>query len=404
MAQVIGSRTTAQTATTEARAVRRVDAEISLVEPSEAPLITLFNKMNKREATDNYKFEWIEDDFTARWASNSAAAVSNTTASTLVTVVDASLFVPGDLFAVPRLVTSSTPPEICRVTAVDYTNNVLTVIRDVGGNGVDTIPASGALTLIGCAYEEGAVPPSAKTTAPTTIVGYTQIFKTTVDISGTNAAMKLYGGAERERLHAKKLKEHKIMLNRALLFGKASTSDTAGPSGKPIRTTDGILARISSNKTDASGTLNQKTFEAFSRQSFRYGKNTKILLCSPVIKSAINEWGKSYLQVRPQETVWGVNVQRVTTAHGEWIVTNDWMLENGVAGKNGFGGLAISLDMEQFKYRFLSGNGQNRDTHINMDAIKDGRDAHVDEIFTEAGFQIKQEKYHALLFNVTDYV
>lgn len=403
MAAVVGMRSTSQ-AITEDRLIRRVDSDISMLEPNEAPLVTLFNKMNKRESTDNPRFEWYEDDYNARWTQNGSTTVANNSASTTITASDGTLFSIGDIVVVPKLISSSAKPELVRVTAIS--TNTLTVVRDVGSNGIDTIAANAALSIIGNAFEEGGSIPVAKTVAPVKKTGYTQIFRTTVNYSKTNVATNQYGtsGSDRKREHRKKLKEHKILLNRALLFGKASESLTGGPTSQPIRTTDGINSVITTNITDAGGLLTKKTFEAFSRSAFRYGKEAKLLLASPILKSAINEWAKAFLQVKPAETKFGVQIQQVQTAHGTWMLVNDWMLEDGVSGQNGFGSIGLSLDLTQFKYRFLSGNGENRDTHITMDKIQDGRDAYVDEILTEAGYQIMQEKYHAKLMNISDYV
>jgi hypothetical protein len=310
--------------------------------------------------------------------------------------------VPGDLFIVPLAINSSAAPEICRVTAV--AGNVLTVVRDVGTVGAQTIAANAALSLLGNAYEEGGTIPTAKTTAPVNKITYTEIFRDVINLSNTNIAAQQYGTSnERQRLHQKKLKEHKVKLNRSFLFGQASENLTGGPQGYPIRTTAGLNSVIATNIVDATGTLTQKTFESFSRLAFRYGKNEKLLLCAPIIKSAINEWGKGYLMVKPGEKKFGVAVQQVQTAHGTWLVANDWMLENGISGQNGFGGLAFSIDVDMLELKYLSNNGVNRDTHIRENVIVDGRDAMVDEVLTEMGLVVMQEKYHAKLFDVSDY-
>lgn len=404
MAQIIGNRTTYQTIQTEARNIRRVDDEIYLLEPNEGPLLTMLNKLKKRSATDAVKFEWIEDDYVARWAVVGTTTIANSTSSTTVTVTDGTLFIPGDLFVVPKAVTSATTQEMCRVTAVS--SNTLTVVRDVGSAGVDTINASGAIRIIGSAYEENSSTLKMKSTSPSTKSAYVQIFKTIIDFSNTAMAQAAYGApqGERKREHAKKLKEHKINMNGQLLFGVTSESLTGGPNSNPIRTAAGIMSVISSNKTDAGGTLTRKTFESFARQAFRYGGKTKVLLASPTLCSAINSWANRYLRVTPNDTDFGLSISTVTTAHGEWMLVRDWMLENGVSGANGYGGIGLSLDLDYIKYRFLSANGINRDTHIKEDVVQDGRDGKVDEILTEGGFQIMQEKYHAMLYDITDYV
>lgn len=403
MAQIIGQRNT-NTVVSDERIVRQVADQIALLEPNQAPLLTMLMRLRKRKGIKSPRYEWFEDDYCARWASNSAAAVANTTTSTTVTVTDGTLFTAGDIFVVPKVESSASAPELCRVTVV--TGNVLTVVRDVGGAGVDTIPADGALRIIGSAFEEGGTIPSAKTTAPSKKTTYLQIFRTTCEFTKTAIATEVYGapGGDRAREHKKKLIEHKQGMNSALLFGRASESLTGGPNSKPIRTTAGLASVIASNLTNASGTLTRKTFESFSRQAFRYGSPTKMLLCAPIIKSAINEWARDFLLVKPTDTKYGVQIQQVETAHGVWLLVNDWMLENGVAGKYGYGNMGLSVDLDWVEYLYLDNNGMNRDTHLTEDAVKDGADRIIDEILTEGGFAVRNEKYHSRLYNVTDYM
>ncbi len=400
MANVIGERTTSQSVTEE-RIVRQVHDEIGLLEPNTAPLLTFMMRLKKRVPAKSPRWEWFEDDYVARWGANGTDTINANASSTTITVADGTLFVPGDLFVVPRLVDVSTAIEVIRVTAV--VGNVLTVVRNIGTAGLDTIAANAPLRLAGNAYEEGGALPTAKTTAPAKKTTYLQIFRTTCDFSKTAIATQVYGApsGDRAREHKKKLAEHKIQMNSALLFGRASEALTGGPTSKPIRTTMGLISAITTNITDASGTLTRKGFEAFSRQAFRYGSNSKMLLAAPLIKSAINEWARDFLLVKPGETKYGVKVQQVETAHGTWLLVNDWMLES--SGSYGFGSMAISVDVDQIRYLYLNNNGQNRDTAIHEDKVQDGSDKVVDEILTEGGYAIMQEKYHARLNNVTDF-
>lgn len=405
MAQVIGQRDTNDLITTENRLVRHVDDQIGLLEPNTGPLITFLNKMkNGREAVNSTKVEWIEDDYVARWAQNGGTTtIAASASSTTITVTDGTLFVGGDLMVVPNAVSSSTAPEVIRVVSV--AGNVLTVIRGVGSTTIGAINPSASLRILGTAYEEGALPPDAKTTVKATKNSYTEIFRTTSDITKTHAAVKAYGvdSGERKYQHKKMLREHKIAMNAAALWGVASESLTGGPNGKPIRTTAGLNSVIQTNVVDAGGTLTRKTFEAFARSAFRYGKTSKHLFASPLLISAINQWAGAHLQVETSTKEFGVNVTKVITGHGEFMLVRDWMLEDGVAGKNGFGGVAYAVDLEECSYFYLKGNGESRDTKIEMNVILDGRDAYTDQVLTEGGFKFKQEKFHSKLFNITDF-
>jgi len=359
--------------------------------------------MGKFTPVTSPRIEFFEDDYVARWAQNGSATVAASASSTTVTVVDGTNFVAGDIFIVPNAASSSTAPEQIRVTAVS--TNALTVVRGVGATSPAAINPSVALAILGTAFEEGATPPTAKTTAKSAKISYTQIFRKTTNLSKTQVASKVYAapGGERKDQHHKMLKQMKIDLNRQVLFGTKSEALTGGPNGEPIRTTMGLNSVISTNTTNASGALTETIFETFSRQAFRYGSEEKLLLAAPLIISAIHSWGNSKLQIKPMGKIYGVNVDRVSTGHGVWLIARDWMLENGVSSYNGFGGWAFSVDTDELDLHYLSGNGENRNIRLYEDVIRDGRDAYVDEASGEVGFCVHHEKKHAKLYNVTSY-
>jgi hypothetical protein len=401
MGQQVGLRSTAQ-AVSESTLVRSVDDSIVMLEPNETPLVTFLMRLKKRTPVNNFKHEWPEDDYTARWA-NLAAAVAAVDTTTF-TVVDSKVFVIGDMFCIPRAASSSVAPEVCRVTDVNRGTNVITVVRGVGGTTASTYSSGDALRLLGSAAEEGSTPPEAKNTTFDWKFTYTQIFKTSVNLTKSQVAMKQYGkpSGERKREQKKKLAEHKIKMNMAALFGAAGAG--TGPNGNPLRTTAGLNSVIETNKIDAGGQITPKTFEKFARASFRYGSAQKLLIAAPVIISFIHELGNSKLLVKPQEKVFGVDVERIITGHGEFLLVRDWMLEDGGGtGTNGFGGMAFAVDVDNCEYIYLNGNGENRDTKLHEDVIKDGKDAYTDEILTEGGFKFAFEKKFAKLYNVTDY-
>jgi len=377
--------------------------QIMLYEPDVAPLITLLNRVKNRRPVKQTKYEWFEDDYVAQWTTAAATAGNHTTDTTL-TVTDGTLFVAGDMFCHPRAVTSYVAPEICRVTVVS--GNVLTLIRDVGSAGVDTITSGDALRLLGSAHEENGAIPSPKGTSKLPKYTYLQIEKTATSFSNTAIAVATYGtkGSDRDNEHIKAMVEQKRKLNSTLLWGRSSQDLTGGPNSNPIRTTMGLRQAISTNITDVGGILTRKKFEEFSRTSFRYGKKEKILLACPLLVSAINEWATNFLMVKPAEDHYGVSISEVQTGHGTFAMVKDWMLEDGVASKNGFAGVSFAVDLDEIEYLYLKNNGLNRDTHIELNAVQDGTDGKKDQIVTEYGFKISREKFHSMLYDMTDYM
>ncbi len=403
MAQLVTTRTTNQAIANEsARLIRQVDAEIADLEPEQAPLITFLMKLDKRKPVKSPRIEWYEQDYVARW-DTLAEDIDNS--ETVYSVTDGTKFVPGDLIIRPVAAGSSTVPDVDRVVSVS--TNDITVVR----GGTQTSTSGDSIRIIGTAYEENANQPTPKVFAPTLKTGYTQIFRKSWAISNTAAASEHYGASsgEREREQAKKLVEHKQSMNAQFIWGKAAESLTGGPNGNPIRTSAGLNSVITSNVYDAGGAFTKKGMEEFARMAFRYTSGTNMLLASPMVISAIHDWGNSFMKLESGEKKYGVDITRVQTGHGVWVLVRDWMLENGAgASLNGFNGWAFSLNMEDIMYRYLQFGGINRDTHLIEDTIgkgnNSGRDGTVDEYLTEAGLQIKQEKHHAKLYNATDYV
>lgn len=385
----------------EARDVRDVADGIHFLEPDIAKLITTLTALKKKKSCFQTKYSWFEDDYAERWAQVDGNAC--TTGQTTIGVVTGQgvRFVPGDVIAIPRAAGTVTPPEVCLVVSIS--TDTITVTRGHGGTTAGTIAADSAITFAGTAYAEGALFPQVKSTVPVELCNFTQIFRKPLSLTNTNRALKAYGKDELKLLQFKKAREHKIDINRAFLFGAPSQATTAPATA--LTTTGGLYNRITTNVYDAGGTLTRATLERFSQMAFRYSdKSEKVLLASPTVVSAITQMALSQMQIpRPGKTEFGVSVTRYITGHGTWLIMQDKMLENGVAGKNGFGSDAFSLDLDEITIRYLSGNGVNRDTKYLQDVIQDGSDRRADEYLTECGLEVHNEKYHARLYNVTNW-
>lgn len=124
-----------------------------LLNPNLTPILTLVTKIgNRKKTTASTRVEWIEDDFVGYWGqANNTTDYSSV--ATLITVVDGTIFAYGDIFAVPKVASSSAAEEVCRVTAVN--GNVLTITRGIGGAGADTLGASADIRVLASAFSEG---------------------------------------------------------------------------------------------------------------------------------------------------------------------------------------------------------------------------------------------------------
>ena len=390
------TRTTNQ-AVAENRLVRVPDEDMLMLEPNNTPLVTFMLGMKRKKMVESPRIEWGEDDYTPQWAKVTTGVAASAGATT-ITLQDNLNVVPGDILLAPQA--GAIVPEQLRVISVGSSNTIV-VARNTGGTGLRVVPDGSMLMILGQAYEEGSTAPIAKTTVPEQRINYTQIFKRSIKLTGTQAASRQYfsGGDERRRLRQKMMEEFKIQMNRQFLFGQRSESMSGGPNQRPIRTTGGLNSYIATNRFNAGGVLTRKFFESFARRSFRFGNKKKVLLASSIVISAIYEWGNSFLKLDPMEDKFGVALTKINTGHGEFALVRDWALDDGETGQPGFSGFAFAFDPECMTYRYLKG----RDTRMYLDGGQPTEDAELDWIQAEVGMQLRHERRHACLFGVDDY-
>lgn len=356
---------------------------IALLEPDAAPLTVLLKNINSQKAT-NPKFEWLEAELAARWDTvNNASQYSAT--DTSIVVSNGSYFSPNDIVKVPRT------GEVFIVTSVS--TNTLTVSRGYGETTAAIINDSGhnpePLVIIGNANMEGAGKRAHKQYTEASVYNYTQIFRTTVSVTGTLNATQLYGGNQRNWERKKKGIEHLVDIERAFLFGERK-EDTGG--SNPKRTTRGLLKFLTANNYDAGGTLTEWEFESFCQSAFRYGSKKKLLLASPLLISVLNMFSRNKINTASGDKTYGLSLANYQSAHGQLLIARHNLLEGAI-----YGGYGIIIDPENITYRYLDG----RDTKLKTDIQATDADSFEDEYITEAGLQVQLPKTHAVLTNVT---
>jgi hypothetical protein len=335
------------------------------------------------------------------WGQVSLAA-DLTSVATGILVADATLFAVNDLVAVPVGPSSSAVEEVVQVTAIN--GSTLTVTRGIGGSGANTIGATADLRILAPAYPEGAAYGTVRTTPKSVLISYTQIFRRPVSVTKSEVAQALFGPSN-DRLYQRKkmLEEHRRDMESAGLWSHPSES-LALPS--TLRTTMGLKNRIVTNVYNANGTLTEGSFLTFTQQAFGqyYEGNEKLLVAAPVLISALDSWADNKLRLAPGDDIYGVKVSRYTTNHGDFMVTRDLLLANAPSGSGvGWGAEGYALDIDSIEFAPLVGNGENRDTQLLIDVIKDGADQYRDEYLTEAAWVVRLEKRHARIYGIQQY-
>lgn len=363
----------------QSRLVVDMAEKIAYLQPDAAPLTVILKRAKKR-VVQNPKFEWMEQELGARWDKVSNAT-GYTATNTAINVVNGSYFTVGDLVKVPRT------GEVMRVTAIN--GNTLTVVRGYGSTAAAALNDADDLLIIGNANAEGSGARNPNIADVTNVYNYTQIFKTTIAVTNTMKATKVYGETELARQRKLKGIEHLVDMERAFLFGEKKL-DASG--SQPIRTTAGVLSFLTENVMDAGGTLTELEFETWLEGVFKYGSNRRLLLASPRVCTVINQFAQNKLRVVPREDTYGVSITQYVSTHGELYIVKHPLLEGAI-----YGGMAIALDIDNVYYCPLEG----RDTKLETNIQNNDEDVQKDQYITEAGIMVQLPKTHGILKDVT---
>ena len=360
---------------------------IAQLEPDEAPLTTMLQKVGKRAAFSQ-KVEWLSDELVPRLTTLSASAASDLTAIAVATGTG-TYFRPGDVVRI------ATTGENCSVSAVSA--NTVYVTRALGG--VTALSAASGVDLIkvGNAAAEGATLGTLIQTKKVANYNYAQIQRDPWGFTNTLVASKLYGGPEPANEAKKKLIEHKRQLENSLFWGKRDLTTPA--SGTPTGYVGGLFDYISSNITSVGGNLTESVMETFLRTAFRYGSQNKVMFVSPLVASAMSSFAQGKLALASVDTnKYGVSLGQYQSASGAVIqimIKRDWL--DFQASGNQYGGIGVVVDMDDVKMRPL------RDTVLKPDRQANDEDSVKQEYLTEWSFELGQEKKHAIIRGITGY-
>ena len=359
-----------------------------MYDPDKSPFLTPLSMRAPAVRADSPEFKHLEDQPLPWWDTlNGALAATGT-----ITVTNGAYFRAGDIVLIPS--SSMAGGEYAKVTSVS--GNVLTATRDyVGGTGTGGTAATGAyIAIIGNVNEENATVRQIKSTTESPISNYTQIIRTPFGASSTLGGSRLWGGADRPTQRRKFATQHAFEVERAFIFGKKR--ETTGPNGHRERATGGLLSWITTNVTNANGTLTDQTLESWAESLFRYGSSTKLVLGSRRFQTQLDMIAAGRLQVVPRADTYGVAMRRFVTGHGELLVSVSDMLERDYAG------YAIAVDLEYVEKRYMNDEeGRARDAMLRTNIQDPSADGWVDENLSEVGLHVKLESAHGILKGIS---
>ena len=237
---------------------------------------------------------------------------------------------------------------------------------------------------------------------------------------------------EWSRIWATKLREHKIDIERAMLFGQKARVNG-------IQYTEGLVGHILKN---VSPVVNDSAFSYSSGSAYhrsvaqsemtydrllsdlevifdpaRGGASDKLVLCSLPVITFFNKMGKDAFlssslaynsnaalsggatttnqspmryNMSERQGAFGHSIMVIDTIHGRLNLVKEPLFRGQASG------FMLMADMSQVAYRPLIGNGINRDTQVMTNVQSADEDLRKDMILTEAGLEVTLAESHAL--------
>ena len=410
-----------------------------------APLTGILSLLNSEETNDP-QYYWYEKRFkeqstTSASQGSSKGPIQNSagadpgdpvtwTADTeyFICVASNELFRVGNVIRMPVAISGTVSNAITGIVTsigttgklkVRATNTVASI-----DNGTTNENVGREVLVIGSAFSEGSTDTTTQIAhLPVSTYNYTQIFRTPFSFTGTAAKTALKfdsSGPYKEKAKDASL-EHMIGLERSILFGTRSTY-TDSTSGLPTRTFGGILYFMGlweagttygntaatldtdDNKriiTNASGSINQKTYINYLERLFRKSNNRaneKLCLCGSGFLNVLNQMYMSAGCLdasMPMTETFGMDVVKHRTPFGTvFYKTHPLFNENATLRYNG-----LFVDVQFMKWRTFPG----RDTDILVNRQPNDADYRKDEWFTEGGLELQFPEANMYLQNMQNY-
>ena len=411
--------------------------------PEESPFFVYLNKVAKNPVDDPV-FRFLENRTVTNWTSRNFSLAANANGGSAVsagssydiTVDDGSgsaisFLTKGMVVAVntvdstagwaQALVRVETAPAI-GASSTAFSGRVIDV-SNANVSGYNVLANNDACQIVGTSFAEGSGSPDTFSDTLDDDFGYTQIFKTACELSNTAIATRHRGYAnEFDRVWAQKLREHKIDIERAMLFGQRARV-------QGVQYTEGLVGHIvkNVNPTADDSALSYSSGSAYYRtvaqaeltydrilgdmevifDPARGGAGERLVLASLPVITFFNKMGDGAFvdatqgysnspyryNMEKAQGAFGHELSQINTVHGSLYLVKE-PLFRGMAS-----GMMLMADMSNLAYRPLVGNGVNRDTQIQTNVQSGDEDLRKDMILTEAGLEITLPEVHAL-YNV----
>ena len=372
-----------------------------------APMFALMARVGKDSVDDPEFSWWDEPNDLVRLQVNGALG----TGDTLVTVDSsdpsvsnpdnhwglAKHLVPGDLLLVePSADAATFDHEMVRVTSI-ISDTQFMVDRGVAGTSAASISDNAFLLKIGSQFAEGTGAPTATTRNPQKYFNYTQIFKTTYEITATAEVTRTRTGDPVKNDKMRRTWDHSRDIELAFLFGERN--ETTGSNGKPLRSTRGLRRWIPgrnttilasnwsiANPASAGNSLLDAISPVFDFDS--PAGDERIAFCGNgalnQINAAIHKGsgvGATTINWDGMEEVYGMRFKRLSLPQGSIFLKTHPLMNRHTLYNNAM----FIVDFSALRYRPMKG----RDTKAKDNIQNDDEDLRRGQWLTEAGLEVR---------------
>jgi len=325
--------------------------------------------------------------------------------ATSFTVTALTNIVPGMILQNP-----GTRENMLVTAAVDGATSI-TVQRAFGNvAAAASIGAADQLLVIGTAFEEASVRPDSITIQPVRVLNYTQIFRNTWLVSGTEAAVSFIAGPGPDATSKDDCAMlHGVDIEKALLFSQPFQGTR---NGKPIRTMEGIISRIISaaaaNYVTLGSTTNYTQLESALDPGFQTvtdpkNPNERLFFAGGFMRRMLHNIFRlnSQYMINDQVTDWGLQFDQFKIPRGRFNLVEHSLL-NAYGSTHSLSKTGMSLDLSSFSLAYMTGRkSAYKDFGMDGTPVDNGLDAVGGTVTSELTCLVRNPVANVVLTNAT---
>lgn len=288
----------------------------------------------------------------------------------------------------------------------------ISVQRAVGTIGAAAIGASVNLFMVGNAYEEASLRPTALAINPVRITNYTQIFRNTWALADSVRATQMIAGDSNVAENRQDCAAfHAADIEKAIFWGQKFIGSR---NGQAFHTMDGLINIVNSNASANVTTLGATTTytqlenaldPCFNVATNPQVANERLLFVGGVAHKVLNNIGRlngTYF-ITDGQTSYGLQFGTLKIARGTFRII-EHPLFNAFGTTSSWAKMAVAVDLSTFNLAYL-GDRKTQNREFNTDGDTEAQDNGIDAVggtlTTEVTALVKNPPANAVLFNFT---